>query len=64
MRFDKLRRVTKEPLTRRQARSIEQVLHEANPQFENINNPISPAIPWYDDAVEWAEAWLRENDSF
>ena len=33
--FDRLVEITEEPLTRRQARAIEQVLIEENPQFSN-----------------------------
>lgn len=34
-RFDNLIQITKSPLTRKEARSIEQVLIEQNPQFTN-----------------------------
>ena len=64
IRFEKLDTITSEPLTRRQARAIEQVLYEGNPQFENMRNPIDPLHDWYGDAVEWGEAWLRENGFF
>jgi RHS repeat-associated protein len=48
-------------LTRRQARAIEQAVHEGNPHFENINNPIDPRQSWYAEAVEWGKAFLREH---
>lgn len=53
--------ITETPITRRQARAIEQVLIEKNPQFENIINSIGRNRSWYRDAVYWGEKWLREN---
>jgi RHS repeat-associated protein len=47
-------------LTRGQARAIEQALIARNPAFNNIRNSISPLHAYYDDAVKWGEAWLRE----
>lgn len=32
-----------------------------NPGFENKINSISPTHIYYNDAVEWGEAWLRGN---
>ncbi|MCX4300534.1 MAG: hypothetical protein OSJ73_26665, partial [Lachnospiraceae bacterium] len=60
-RFDYLRQITKEPLTRRQARAIEQVLIEKNPQFSNKINSISPRREWYADAKEWGEMWVKRH---
>jgi RHS repeat-associated protein len=60
-RFDQLVRVTNEPVTRGQARSIEQALIARNPGFENKINSISPTHSYYDDAVSWGESWLRQN---
>jgi RHS repeat-associated protein len=56
-----LRKITDNPLTTRQAKAIEQVIIENNPQFENIINSIGNYRSWYDDAVEWGEKWLIEN---
>ena len=47
------------PVTKGQARSIEQALIVRNPGFENLINSISPRQPWYSEAVEWGEAWLK-----
>ena len=54
--------ITDEPLTRRQARAIEQVLNEDNPQFSNKINSISSKRDWYNDATEWARKWLSEHE--
>ena len=61
-RFDRLIGITVEPLTRREARAIEQVLIEDNPQFSNIINSISSKRDWYNDATEWARKWLSEHE--
>ena len=58
---DRLIEITDEPLTRRQARAIEQVLIEDNPQFSNKINSISLKRDWYNDATEWARKWLSEH---
>jgi hypothetical protein len=61
-RFDQLQQVTTAPLTRGQARAIEQALIERNgASFENKINSISPTHSYYDDAVSWGEAWLSQN---
>lgn len=61
-KFDKLQQITDEPLTRRQARAIEQALIEGHPEFTaNKINSISPDRDRYDDAVEWGNAWLKYN---
>ena len=60
-RFDYLREITKKPLTRRQARAIEQVLIERNPQFSNKINSISPRREWYADAKAWGEIWVKRH---
>ena len=60
-RFDYLQEITSEPLTRRQARSIEQVLIENNSQFSNKINSISPKRNWYNDAKVWGSAWLKRR---
>ncbi len=56
-----LRPITQTPVTRLQARAIEQALIVRNPHFENIKNSISPKHSWYDEAVSWGEAWLQAN---
>lgn len=61
-RFDRLIEITDEPLTRRQARAIEQVLIGDNQQFSNKINSISSKRDWYNDATEWARKWLSEHD--
>ncbi len=60
-RFDRLDVLTHKPLTRRQARAIEQALINRNPHFSNKINSISPKRSWYKEAVEWGEAWLRKR---
>ncbi len=60
-RFDYLDEITTEPLTRRQARAIEQAMIENNEQFSNKINSIKDTREWYDDAKKWGEAWLREH---
>ena len=59
--FDFLREITTEPLTRRQARAIEQSMKEGNPQFSNKINSIRPTRDWYNDAVNWGTKWLKGN---
>lgn len=53
--------ITNEPVSRRQARAIEQVLIERNPSYNNAINSISPKRDWYDSAIQWGENWLNEN---
>jgi hypothetical protein len=60
-RFDFLREITTEPVTRRQARAIEQAMKEASADFSNIINSISPKRDWYNDAVNWGNSWLKSN---
>jgi hypothetical protein len=60
-RFDGLRQMTDAPVTRGQARSIEQALIVRNPGFQNVRNSISPNHPYYDDAVSLGESWLKQN---
>lgn len=56
-----LQQVTSDPLTRGQARAVEQALIARNPGFENAINSISPRHSYYQQAVDWGEAWLRAN---
>lgn len=57
-RFHEVQTLTDTPLTRRQARAIEQALINKNPQYSNKINSISPKRDWYNEAVEWGESWL------
>ncbi|MFV0493587.1 hypothetical protein [Mycobacterium sp.] len=56
-----VQQVTSAPVTRGQARAIEQALIVRNPGFQNKINSISPNHSWYQEAVDWGEAWLRAN---
>jgi hypothetical protein len=58
-RFDRLVPVTNSPVTRGQARAIEEALIAKNQQFENIYHSISPRYPWYAEAKRWGNAWLE-----
>ncbi len=60
-RFDYLREITTEPLIRRQARAIEQAMIKNHPEYSNKINSISTKRDWYNDAVTWGKAWLREH---
>lgn len=53
--------ITTSPVTRGEARAIEQALIVENPSFQNIRNSISPNHPYYQDAVDWGKQWLRSN---
>ena len=59
-RFE-LEKITSSPLTRGEARAVEQALIERNPGFENIRNSISPNHSHYQQAVDWGESWLTSN---
>jgi hypothetical protein len=59
--FDLLSQITRQSVTRGEARAIEQALISRNPGFENLRNSISPGHPWFDDAVQWGESWLNKN---
>ncbi|MXG88414.1 DNRLRE domain-containing protein [Nocardioides flavescens] len=56
-----LDQITTAPVTRGQARAIEQALIVRNPGFQNKINSISPKHPYYQEAVGWGEAWLVQN---
>jgi hypothetical protein len=60
-RFDYLAKITPSQLTRDQARGIEQSVMNKNPNFENVNNSISPNRSWYDEAVTWGSQWLSNH---
>jgi hypothetical protein len=57
--FEQLREVTRVPVTRGEARAIEQALINRNPQFVNVRNSISARHPYYERAGQWGEAWLK-----
>lgn len=56
-----LQRLPMQPVTRGQARAIEEALIVRNPEFVNLRHSISPTHPWYQQAVDWGEAWLHAN---
>ncbi|WP_306746070.1 RHS repeat-associated core domain-containing protein [Saccharothrix yanglingensis] len=59
--FDHLETVTRNgSVTRGEARAIEQALISRH-KGENKINSISPKHPYYDQAVNWGEAWLNRN---
>lgn len=60
-RFDFLEQVTSSPVTRGQARAIEEALYLQNPGYQNMLHSISPKHPWYQQAVDWGESWLSTN---
>jgi hypothetical protein len=60
-RFDELVLVTQTPVGRGQARAIEEALIVRNSGYDNAIHSISSRRDFYDDAVEWGEAWLRLN---
>lgn len=45
--------MTTTPLTRDEARAIEEALIRRHPGFQNRRHEISPNHSWYDDAVAW-----------
>ena len=53
--------ITTTPMTRGQARAIEEALIVRNPGFENVRHAISPTHVYYDQALAWGRAWLRAN---
>ncbi|HEX9504004.1 MAG TPA: DUF2341 domain-containing protein, partial [Patescibacteria group bacterium] len=58
-RFDNVTKVNDTPLTRNQARGVEQVIKESNPQFENKINSISPKNSIYQGAKDFANGLLK-----
>jgi predicted double-glycine peptidase len=60
-RFERLKPITAHPVTRGQARAIEQAIINNSPNFTNIRNSISPIHSWHSNAVSWGQAWLRNN---
>lgn len=61
-RFEDLDRINTEPLSRGEARAIEQAIIEKNKSFENKINSIADKHPYKKDAVEWGNEWLKTND--
>ncbi len=59
--FNQLDRLTPAPVTRGEARAIEEALIARNPGFEIIRHSVSPAHSYDDDALEWGDAWLRQQ---
>lgn len=59
-RFDQLRQVTTTPVTRGQARSIEQALISRNPDSRTRSTASARNEP-YQQAVDWGNAWLDAN---
>ena len=59
-RFDAYEKLTDTPVTKDQARGIEQALINNNPDFENEINSISPDRDWYDDAVNYGNDFLKK----
>ena len=53
--------MTTAPVTRGEARAIEQAVIVRNPGYQNAINSISPNHPWYDQAVYWGNQWLKSN---
>lgn len=60
-RFDEIIWITSVPLTRGQARAVEQSILEENPQFINQINSIGPNQTYYEDAVLWGFAYRFLN---
>ena len=60
IRFDDVARLTSSPVTRGEARAIEEALILRN-QGQNIRHSISPSHAYYSDAVAWGESWLRNS---
>ena len=56
-----LRKITSCPVTKDRARAIEQTLINANPQFNNVINSISPNCSSYQEGIDWGQQWLNNN---
>jgi hypothetical protein len=57
----RLEKINSCPVTKDQARGIEQSIINDNPGFNNINNSISPKRSWYQEAVDWGNQWRKAN---
>lgn len=60
-RFDELKPINTEAITRRQSRALEQYQINQNPQFTNKINSISTRRVWYNSAINWAKAWFEDE---
>jgi hypothetical protein len=60
-RFDRLETITRVTLTRGEARSVEEALIVRNPAFENARHEIAVSQPYYQQALNWGEQWLRTH---
>lgn len=49
-----------ETVTRGEVRAIEQALINRG-MGQNLRNEISSLHPWYQQAVDWGDAWLQRN---
>jgi len=56
-----LQKITGAQVARGEARAIEEALIVRNPHFENIRHSISPRHPYYQQAVNWGESWLKSH---
>lgn len=60
-RFEQLDQLTTSPVTRGQARSIEQSYITDNPGWQNTRNEIAPNRDIHQPAVDWGRWWRRQN---
>jgi RHS repeat-associated protein len=58
-KYQRLEQINSCPITRDQARGIEQYLIESNPQFDNAINSIRPTRSWYQEAVDWGKNYIQ-----
>jgi len=47
------------PVTKDQARGIEQYLINQNPSFDNKINSIAPGRSWYQEAVDFGQNYMQ-----
>jgi RHS repeat-associated protein len=57
----KLVKITKNPINRGHARSIEQAIIEMRPGFENTINSIARNRPIFKDAVKYGKKWVKST---
>ena len=61
--FSYLRKISgSENLTPHQARAIEQIIIENNPNYQNVYNSISNRRDIYEGAIEWAINFMKTNN--
>ena len=58
-RFEKLIPISNQPLTRNQARSVEQYLIDSNPSFQNKINSINPNRDIYQSALDYGRNFVN-----